>query len=177
MSAHPDPSRPVALPLPRAAARVRAALAGLALAGLAACAPPPPEPEAPTLLSVTFAASGDLNPDETGRPSPAVVRVLELTSEDVFRAASIFDLLDDLEGTLGDTLLAQHEVILNPGVALERGYGLSDEARVVGVMVEYQAIETAVWRAFLDITPNELNQLRAGLRADEVVLTRMIPEE
>lgn len=147
-----------------------------ALLFLLSCAPPPAEPDEPTLLSLTLAASGDLNPDESGRPSPAVVQVLELTSADVFRAASYFDLLGDLEGTLGDTLLAQHEVIVNPGVALQRTYGLSDDARSIGVMVGFQAIETAAWRAFLEVTPNQLNVLRAGLRADEVTLAR-IPAE
>ena len=142
---------------------------------LGGCAPAP-EPEEPdTIVTVVFAATPDLNPDVDGRPSPAVVRVFALKSEDAFRTASYFELRDDAEAALGETFVNARDLLINPGVSLERRIVFPNEARVLGVMVDYQNIETAVWRAFISIRSGEENTLRASVGADEVRLGMLRP--
>jgi type VI secretion system protein VasD len=143
--------------------------------GLAGCAPAP-EPEEPdTIVTVVFAAAPDLNPDVDGRPSPAVVRVFALTGEDAFRTASYFELRDDAEVALGDTFVSERDLLINPGVSVERRIVFPNEARVLGVMVDYQNIETAVWRAFISIRSGEETNLRAMIGGDEVRLGMLRP--
>ena len=144
-------------------------------AALTACAPAP-EPEEPeTIVNVVFAATPDLNPDVDGRPSPAVVRVFALNSEDAFRTASYFELRDDAEAALGDTFVNERDLLINPGVSLERRIVFPNEARVLGVMVDYQNIETAVWRAFISIRSGEETNLRASVGGEEVRLGMLRP--
>jgi len=155
---------------------LRVALAGTLVFALTACGAPEPPEEPDTLVTLRFAASSDLNPDIEGRPSPAVTRVYVLSNEDVFRSASYFDLRDAAEDTLGDTLLAERDVLLNPGVSLERRMAIPGEARAVGVVVDYQDIENAVWRAYISVRTGEENALRVNLRRSEVTLGLVAPE-
>lgn len=142
---------------------------------VAGCAPAP-EPEEPdTVVTVVFSATPDLNPDVDGRPSPAVVRVFALISEDAFRTASYFELRDDAEAALGETFVSERDLLINPGVSLERRIVFPNEARVLGVMVDYQNIETAVWRAFISIRSGEETNLRAIIGGDEVRLGMLRP--
>lgn len=156
--------------------RLRVALAGVVVFALVACSAPEPPEEPDTLVTLRFAASSDLNPDVEERPSPAVARIYVLSNEDVFRSASYFDLRDDAEETLGDTLLAERDVLLNPGVSLEQRMAIPGEARAVGVVVDYQDIENAIWRAYISVRTGEENVLRVNLRRSEVTLGLLAPE-
>jgi len=153
---------------------LRAVAAVCLMSVLAACGAEP-EAEPDTFVSIAFFAASDLNPDIDSRPSPAVVRVFELTSADAFRTVTYFDLRDDAEESLGATFLSEQELILNPGLSQERRFGVSNDARAIGVAVDYQDIENAVWRGYISIRTGEENQLRATLTADEVILTLFRP--
>ena len=147
-------------------------LAALCLpVAVAGCAPPP-EPEEPdTIVNITFSAMPDLNPDVDGRPSPAVIGVFALTDQDAFRTASYFELRDETEEVLGDSLLAERDLLINPGASIERRITFPNEARVLGVAVDFQNIEAAVWRSFISIRQGEETNLRATLTGDQVRLT------
>lgn len=147
-----------------------AAVALLAVSVLAACGPPddPEEPE--TLVNLRVTAGTGINPDVDGRPSPVVLRIFVLSTEDVFRTAGYFDLRDEAEDTLGDTLLAEADMLLNPGSSREKHIIVPNEARTMAVVADYQDIENAVWRGHISIRTGEENDLRATLRGTEVVL-------
>ena len=138
---------------------------------LAGCAPAP-EPEEPdTIVNVTFLATPALNPDLDGRPSPAVIRVFALANEDAFRTASYFELRDSAEDVLGDALLGERDLLINPGASIDRRITFPNEARALGVVVDFQNIETAVWRSYVNIRAGEVTSLRATLTGDHVRLT------
>ena len=59
------------------------------LAVLGACAS-----HAPTNIAVNVSSAADVNPDSSGRPSPIVARIYELSGTDRFSKADIFQLLD-----------------------------------------------------------------------------------
>lgn len=134
---------------------------------------PPPE----TLVDLSLVATADLNPDANGRPSPALVRIYELTSEDPFRTATYYDLRDEPDDTLGPTVLSRREITVNPGTALQRTLEVEDNARVMGLVVDYQDIENAIWRSYISVRTGEENRLQASLRSDEVVMVLTRPQE
>lgn len=147
-----------------------AALALFAIAVLAACGAPeePEEPE--TVVNLRVTAGTNINPDVDGRPSPAVMRLFVLSTEDAFRTATYFELRDEAEDILGDTLLAEADMLLNPGSSREQRIIVPNDARTMAVVVDYQDIENAVWRGHISIRTGEENNLRATLRGTEVVL-------
>jgi type VI secretion system protein VasD len=135
--------------------------------------PPPPD----TVVDLSLVATSDLNPDAQGRPSPALVRIYELTSEDPFRTATYYDLRDAPEDTLGPTVVSRREIVVNPGTATQRTFEVEDNARIIGLVVDYQDLENAIWRSYISVRTGEENRLHTSLRADEVTLILTRPQE
>lgn len=70
-----------------------------------------------TDLNINVAA--DVNPDISGRPSPVVLKVFELSSRTIFDTQDFFSLYDTPEEILGPDLLKKDELELQPGSKLE----------------------------------------------------------
>ncbi len=91
--------------------RVKVALlAVLIMTGCGKGAPPPiviAPPPKPAPAALTIAASADTNPDDTGRPSPVVVRVYQLKADAAFAGAEFFPLFDDDQKVLGAELISR----------------------------------------------------------------------
>jgi type VI secretion system protein VasD len=117
-------------------------LAAIALA-LSACASGPPKADK---ARMTLKAEAQINPDATGRPSPIVVRVYQLKSEEKFAAADFFALFDDDQKALGGDLLGREEAELTPGEAREMQFAVSRDAKFVGVMAAFRDIRNSRWR-------------------------------
>lgn len=77
----------------------------IALCGLilTACSSTPD----PTLLDLTLTASADLNPDLTNRPSPMVIKLVELKSHTTFENADYFALSANTKSALGPDYVAE----------------------------------------------------------------------
>lgn len=151
-----------------------------ALAALSACGddepPPPPPPAAPppppapTVVSLTLTASPGVNPNAEGQAKPVRVRVLRLANGTAFAEADFFALDQDLAGTLGDALKGVDEFVLAPGANQIWQKKLDDQTRVIGIMAAYQAIDTAQWRAWKEVPPNETTLLAAEFGPAAVVI-------
>lgn len=152
----------------RAAAR-RILVLALA-AALAACAAKPPPPPPPTVVRGTIQAGAAVNPDARGRPSPVVVKLFELKSVGAFEAADFFSLFDKDREALGADVLRKEELTLRPGerVALDRT--LDPDARYLGVVAGYRALDRSRWRASAPISPHRVNPLVVTLDADGITL-------
>ena len=123
------------------------------LVGLAACAGPAKKPPALVQAAVTVAA--DVNPDASGRPSPVVVRLLELKNLAAFQSADFFSLSERGKETLGAELLAGEEIVLQPGEQRRFERPLQDDTRFVGVIAAFRDLDRAHWRASLPVRPNQ----------------------
>lgn len=110
---------------------------------LGACASGPPKADK---ARMTLKAEAQINPDATGRPSPVVVRVYQLKTEDKFAAADFFALFDDDQKTLGADLLGREEAELTPGESREMQFAVSRDAKFVGVMAAFRDIRNSRWR-------------------------------
>jgi type VI secretion system protein VasD len=141
--------------------RLLTALCGMMLA---ACSSTPD----PTLVDLTLTSDADLNPDLTSRPSPMVVKLVELKSHTTFENADYFALAGNTKGTLGPDFVAEETMPVRPGEIKKLKLRLHTQSRFIGVIAEYRAIDKAVWRYVIKPTPEALSDIRISLTRDAI---------
>ena len=107
----------------------------------------------PPSTEITFHTAEDVNPDLSGRPSPVVVKVFELSSRTIFDTQDFFTLYESPENVLGPDLIKKDELELQPDGNLEYKMALNKNARYVGIVVAYRDIDSARWRAVVEVEP------------------------
>ena len=112
-------------------------------------APPPP----PVNVVVEVAATGDVNPDSTGRASPVTVRVYALTDDTAFSKADFFVLWDHEVEALGPSSIARHEFPLAPSATAQTTFKLDPATRAFGVVAAFRDFRSAAWRATVAAPP------------------------
>jgi type VI secretion system protein VasD len=120
-----------------------ASSAVLLLAGCSAA----PRPSVPLTLTIDFAASPKINPDNRGRPSPIVLRLYELRSAAAFDSADFFSLNDKDISTLGGDLIRREELVVQPGQTRSIELKVSNEGKLIAVVAAFRDLEKAVWRS------------------------------
>ena len=137
----------------------------LAACLLAACAAKPPKPEP---ARARLVASGQVNPDASGRSSPIVVRLFQLRADGEFAGAEFFDLYSKEKEVLGESLVSREEYVLTPGETRELEIPLNAQTRYLGVLAAYRDIRAAQWRAVTRAPEKTLTDL---LGKDGVTIT------
>ena len=127
-----------------------AMLAAAVLLGACASKPPPP-----ASVAGTIAASPEVNPSASRRPSPILVRVYELKSAAAFNGADFMSLYQRDQASLAADMLAKEEYTLSPGESKTFAKTLSPDTRFLGVVGAYRDLEHAKWRSVVPITPNK----------------------
>lgn len=135
-----------------------------ALALLAGCSALSPNSSL-TKLDLSLQGSDRLNPDLNDRPSPIVIRLLELKHPVAFENADFFSLYQRPKEVLSPDLVIQEELELRPGEQRELKLYVQDGSRYVGVMAAYRDLPESSWRVVVPIKPRAQN--RAELRLDE----------
>ncbi|MCY1269768.1 type VI secretion lipoprotein [compost metagenome] len=118
-----------------------------------------------TKLDLTLSASDQLNPDLDGRPSPIVVRLIELKNPVAFENADFFSLYERARESLAPDLVASEELELRPGETRELKLSVNDGSRYVGVLAAYRDLPETRWRYVVTLAPVQLT--RAELRLDQ----------
>ncbi len=139
-------------------------VAALLLSACASSEPPPP----PTRVLLQFQASADLNPSASGQPAPVRIRLFELKSGAAFNRADYFSLVESPQATLAADLVEQDELLLQPGdrQALERT--LDAATRLLGIVVAYRDLDSAVWRQLVTVPANQESRFDIALGARAV---------
>lgn len=127
-----------------------AAFCACLLLGACASAPPPPSPRT---LKIAVSASWVVNPDESGRASPIVLRLYQLKSDDVFASADFYALYDGDTKVLGAAMLGREELHLVPGQHIELERPVAPGATRFAVLAGFRDVDRARWRAVADVTP------------------------
>jgi type VI secretion system protein VasD len=109
----------------------------------------------PPKVVIRIKTDSDVNPDETGRASPIVLRIYELKSDDVFNNADFFALYEEDTTILGDDMTARDEMKMPPDELIEIEKELDMEVRHIGVLAAYRQLDDAVWRGSIDTPPDE----------------------
>jgi type VI secretion system protein VasD len=131
-------------------------LTGVALSGCAAT-----EKQLPVPYAITFNVAPDVNPDSAARPSPIVVRIYRLKSAAGFDGADYFSLDSKAQGTLGGELIGVDRMILRPGESRTVRYAGDLDARSVGVVAGYRALERNRWKLIVPLpAAKETNLLK-----------------
>ena len=120
-------------------------------------------PPSPTLINVEVVASKEVNPSNSGRPSPVVVRLYELKGLAAFNAADFFTLYrNDLE-ILGGDLVKWEEYVLRPGGQKIYSHKASEEARYLAVIAAFRDIDQAAWKGSLPIPAHRTTNITVHL--------------
>ena len=122
-----------------------------------------------TKLDIRFTASGDLNPDISGRPSPLVVRLYEIKAPSIFENADFYSLYDYGKETLGPDFVAMEELTLKPGEQLDMKLALQQGTNYIAILGAYRDMNNANWRRVFPVSlknKNSKNVVFAGSGID-----------
>lgn len=118
-----------------------------------------------TKLDLTLTASDAVNPDRHGRPSPVVVRLIELRHPVAFENADFFSLYGRAEQSLPKDWVNSEELELRPGQQLALKLSVEPQSRYVGVLAAYRDLPQVQWRLVLPVAQEQL--IRVELMLDE----------
>ncbi|RRV05327.1 type VI secretion system lipoprotein TssJ [Pseudomonas sp. v388] len=121
-----------------------------------------------TRLQLKLTGNELLNPDINGRPSPVVVRLLELRNPVAFETRDFFTLYGRSAETLAQDLVASEELELRPGQSVDLKLRVEPGSRYVGVMAAYRNLPDSQWRYVLELTPEGLTQADLTLSDDGI---------
>lgn len=119
------------------------------LAGCAAVSPYSTQ----TRLELQLTASDQLNPDINGRPSPVVLRLLELRNPVLFETVDFFSLYGQAKDLLAPDLVASEELELRPGETRLLKLHVNSGSRYVGVLAAYRDLPETKWRYVITLEP------------------------
>jgi type VI secretion system protein VasD len=134
--------------------------------------PPPPAPPPPKIVNLTLKAAADVNPNDTGAPSPVVVRIYQLTGTTAFAAADFFSLQQDAAGALGDELVGDETLVLAPGAVEVYARELGDDVRFLGITAAFRDLSAGKWRSFHAVPPATTTLLEADMSGTEVSMRK-----
>lgn len=135
-----------------------------ALAALGGCSALSPNSDL-TKLDLSLQGSDRLNPDLNGRPSPVVIRLLELKHPVAFENADFFSLYQRPKEALSPDMVIQEELELRPGEQRDLKLFVQDGSRHVGVLAAYRDLPESSWRFVIPLQPKVQNRIE--LRLDE----------
>lgn len=118
----------------------------LLLAVLTSCATP-----VKTEVVFKIVATPQLNPDNSGRPSPVVLRIYELKSSGAFESAEFFALYSNDVKTLGPALVSRKEIQIGPSESREIIEKLQPGTRAIGVVAAFRNLSSNQWRAVIPV--------------------------
>ena len=124
----------------------------------------PPPPPKPTHIIFEIEASGDLNPNPEGRPSPLALRIYELKSLSKFTKADFLALYEKDQSVLGGDLVRKEELILQPNEKKTLHIEPSDDTRVIGAFAAFRKYEQARWKASTNVRPHETTVVHISAR-------------
>lgn len=125
-------------------------------------------------LDYTINASQALNTDSNGNSYAVVVRVYQLRTPDEFLDAEFSDLWQGEHASLGDTLLADHEFVIEPGSHQSTRLRKEEDTRYTGVMAIFRDAEASTWRTVRKVNDGPIpasTRLSLNLQGNTIELT------
>jgi len=141
---------------------LRCLLLSATLLGLGGCSALSPYSTL-TKLDLSLAGSERLNPDLHDRPSPIVLRLIELRHPAAFENADFFSLYQRPKEALAPDLVTQEELELRPGEHRQLKLSVQSGSRYVGVLAAYRDLPEASWRHVIALDERRRNQVRLEL--------------
>lgn len=117
----------------------------------------------PPKVVLRITSENDINPDISGRPSPIVLRIYALKSDDIFNNADFFAIYEEESTILGETLAEREELEISPGDGIEMEKEFDLETTHVGVLAAYRDLDNATWRGSIETPLNETTYIDVNL--------------
>lgn len=133
-----------------------------ALAVLGGCSALSPNSDL-TKLDLSLQGSDRLNPDLNGRPSPIVIRLIELKHPVAFENADFFSLYQRPKEALSPDLVVQEELELRPGEQRDLKLFVQEGSRYVGVLAAYRDLPESSWRFVIPLQHKAQNRIELNL--------------
>ncbi|MFP5420896.1 MAG: type VI secretion system lipoprotein TssJ [Gammaproteobacteria bacterium] len=138
-----------------------------ALLSLTGCAALSPYSDM-TKLDLTLNGSDELNPDLNGRPSPIVLRLIELKHPVAFETADFFSLYQRPKEALSPDMVVLEELELRPGEQREMKLSVQPGSRYVGVLAAYRDLPESNWRVVIPLQEKARNSRVLTLNAQGI---------
>lgn len=136
----------------------------VAVAMLAGCASTP-KPES---IGIQISATNDVNPDLQGRPSPVILHVIELNSEEQFNRLDYTSLTQPSGAALGQDLLGKTRLILSPGDSQQLPLELNSQTTFIGLVAGFRDIDNAVWRTTIPVVQGKTKGVTVTLAKQSI---------
>lgn len=149
---------------------VHVMLVNLCLMGCTSNPPVQPPPPPPTVINLQFESAANLNADSRGNGAPVMLRVYELREQSNFNTADFFALFNNEKATLGGDLLRKQELLLQPGETKTLSLSPDDAAQSVGFFAAFRALDTAKWRALVDVKAHQTQTIHLKLDNNQLLL-------
>ena len=146
---------------------LKALVALTTLAMLASCSSLSPY-SSMTKLNLKLTASDELNPDLNGRPSPVVVRLIELKHPVAFENADFFSLYERAKESLAPDMVTSEELEMRPGETVSLKLSVEEGSRYVGVLAAYRDLSGSQWRYVVKVTPITMTTVDLTLGPDGI---------
>ncbi|WP_455219712.1 type VI secretion system lipoprotein TssJ [Kaarinaea lacus] len=102
-------------------------------------------------IDITLKAEDDVNIDQTGNPTPVVVRFYELRDIQDFRKAEFNSLYNNEQTSVGKHIVKRDEFELKPGDKREIERVAKRDTRYIGILAAYNDVDNAKWRAIISL--------------------------
>lgn len=106
----------------------------------------------PKAVTINGSAAQNVNPDNKGKPLSVVLHVYQLKATDSFSKLTFDDFMSGKTASelIGDSLLADKEVILVPGGTASVSDTVKPEAHFVGIIGFFRKPDPHLWRLLLN---------------------------
>ena len=121
-----------------------------------------------TKLDLRVSGSEQLNPDLNGRPSPIVLRLIELKHPVAFESADFFSLYQRPKEALSPDMVTLEEFELRPGEHRELKLSVQEGSRYVGVLAAYRDLPESNWRVVIPLQEQQRNSSELVLDAQGI---------
>jgi type VI secretion system protein VasD len=112
-----------------------------------------------TEVELNFQVWPNVNPDESGRSSPLVVRVFELKEARQFQTEDFIGLFQESKERLGGDLVAEYRLReLAPGLDRTEVLKVDPAVRYIGLLAEFVQYENAEARLVFPIEPHRTTE-------------------
>ena len=153
------------LPIRRYSRLLGSGIAMLAcVAMLGGCASTPK----PANIGIQISASSDVNPDLQGRPSPVILHVIELNSEEQFNRLDYMSLTQPSGAALGQDMLGKTRLILSPGDTKQLPLELNAQTTFIGFVAGFRDIDNAVWRTTVPVVQKSTKGITVTLTKQSI---------
>jgi type VI secretion system protein VasD len=122
-------------------------------------------------VGLQISATADVNPDLQGRPSPIILHVLELNSEEQFNRLDYVSLTQSSGAALGPDLLGKTRLVLSPGDNRNLPLELNPQTTFIGLVAGYRDIDNAAWRTSIPITQGDTKGINITLEHQSITTT------